>query len=73
MSERQHSLMDEHECRVSAREAIAVYRRVLRMTDRYLAKQRQDLLVTEGRGLMTWGEIRHHIKSALKNIKVVTP
>lgn len=71
MSDELKGLMKEHEYRVSSKEAIVVYRRVLRMVDRYLKSQRQDLLVTEGRGLMTWGEIRHHIKSALKNIKVV--
>jgi hypothetical protein len=44
-------------------ERLAV-RRVLEMTNRYLKRQNQDLLVTEGRGLMTWGEIREHIKAA---------
>jgi hypothetical protein len=39
-------------------------RRVLRLVDGYLAKQDQDKLTTDGRGLMTWGEIRHHVRSA---------
>lgn len=54
------------EWRVSEREAIAIYKRVLRMTDKYLAKQKADLLVTDGRGLMTWAEVRQHIQESLK-------
>lgn len=53
------------EWRVSEREAIRIYKRVLRLTDRYLAKQKADLLVTDGRGLMTWAEIRQHIRESL--------
>lgn len=51
--------------RVTPREAVAAYRAVLRLVNAYLGKQQQDLMVTDGRGLMTWGEIRHHVKSVL--------
>lgn len=50
---------------VSQREALRVSRRVLTLVNKYLYRQRQDLLVTDGRGLMTWGEIRHHVRAAL--------
>lgn len=46
------------------RRHIAVLRRVLRLVDGYLARQDQDVLLTDGRGLMTWGEIRNHIEAA---------
>jgi hypothetical protein len=49
----------------SDKEAVAAYRRVLRLVNGYLKKERQSLLVTDGRGLMTWGEIRHHVQAAL--------
>jgi len=49
----------------SDKEAVDTYRRVLRMVNSYLGKQKQDLLVTDGRGLMTWGEIRLHIRESL--------
>lgn len=44
----------------------AAVRRVLRMVDGYLARQPQDTLLTDGRGLMTWGEIRLHVRGARK-------
>lgn len=44
---------------------VLAYRRVLRLVNSYLKRQRADLLVTDGRGLMTWGEIRYHITAAL--------
>ena len=47
------------------KEAIASYRRVLRLVDRYIRKEKADLLITDGKGLMTWGEIRFHIKEVL--------
>ena len=47
-------------------EAIAAYRRVLKLTRSYIWRQRQDLLVTDGRGIMTWGEIRRHITEAIR-------
>ena len=53
----------------SQREAILAYRRVLRLTNVYLRKQKQDLLVTDGRGLMTWGEIRHHIREEIERLR----
>lgn len=49
----------------SDKEAVDAYRRVLRLVDGYLRKEKQSLLVTDGRGLMTWGEIRLHIREAL--------
>lgn len=55
---------------VSAMEALRIQRRVLRLADGYLAKQKQELLVTDGSGLMTWGDIRQHIQACLKNLKV---
>jgi hypothetical protein len=48
-----------------AKEVIATQKRVLRLVDAYLRKEKQDLLVTDGRGLMTWGEIRQHVKGAI--------
>jgi hypothetical protein len=56
---------DRGHWRVSEHEANVIYRRLLRLTDRYIARQKGSLLVTDGRGLMTWGEIRRHIKEAL--------
>jgi hypothetical protein len=50
---------------VSRKQAIAVYRRVLRLANAYIGRQRQSLLVTDGRALMTWGEIRLHIRESL--------
>ena len=47
------------------KEAVNAYRRVLRLVNVYLRKQRQDLLVTDGRGFQTWGEIRSHIQGSL--------
>ena len=47
------------------KEAVNAYRRVLRLVNVYLRKQRQDLLVTDGRGYQTWGEIRSHIQGSL--------
>lgn len=48
------------------REQVLAYRRVLRLVNAYLGRQKQDLLVTDGRGLMTWGEIRYHVREALR-------
>lgn len=48
------------------RQRLAI-RRVLRMTDRFLAKEQQSLLVTDGKGLMTWGEIRRHLTAAINS------
>ena len=46
-------------------ERIIVLRRVLRLADSFLAKQPQKTLTTNGRSLMTWGEVREHIAGAL--------
>ncbi len=43
---------------------ISAQRRVLRLVDGYLAKQ-PDALTSDGKGLMTLGDIRHHIQGAL--------
>jgi len=48
----------------SERTVIAAMRRVLKLADSYIRVQKQDLLITDGLGLMTWGEIRAHIKAA---------
>ena len=50
----------------SERTVLAAMKRVLRLVDGYLARQEQNALITDGRGLMTWGEIRHHVVSASK-------
>jgi hypothetical protein len=51
---------------VERKQAIAAYRRVLKMVNGFLKVQKQDLLVTDGRGLMTWKEIRYHINAVLR-------
>jgi len=50
---------------MTAEEAIPVFRRVLRLANAYIRRQKQDLLITDGRGLMTWGEVRSHIQACL--------
>ena len=61
--------------KVSEREAVIVYRRVLRLADAYIKRQEQDMLITDGKGLMTWREIRQHIREslALKITRTVRP
>jgi hypothetical protein len=54
------------------RQRLAI-RRVLRMTDRFLAKEKQSLLVTDGRGLMTWAEIRRHVRAAIDSDLLSAP
>lgn len=51
--------------KVAAKAERAAYRKVLRLVDGYLAKQPQRVLQTDGRGWMTWAEVRYHIKLAL--------
>ena len=47
-------------------DAIAAYRRVLRLIHLYMRRNLNDTtLVIGGAGMMTWGELRHHIKCAL--------
>lgn len=48
-----------------AKEVAMHQKRVLRLVNSYIYRQRQDLLITDGRGLMTWGEIRKHVKEAI--------
>lgn len=48
-----------------AEEVVRHQKRVLRFVNAYLRVQKQDLLVTDGRSLMTWGEIREHVKQAI--------
>jgi hypothetical protein len=62
--------MEMEHWHVSQQQALVIYKRVLRLVDKYLARQKQDLLVTDGRGLMTWKEIRSHIQESLK-LKIV--
>lgn len=52
--------------RVKTVEAIAAYKRVLRLVNNYMLRNLDDeTLVAAGGGMMTWGELRHHIKCAL--------
>ena len=46
----------------------AAVRRVLRLVDGYLSTRDQDELVAWDGGLMTWRELRRHVKAALKLI-----
>lgn len=50
---------------VSEREALKISRRVLRFARGYIRKQKPDLLITDGKGLMTWAEVNYHIRGAL--------
>lgn len=51
---------------VSQAEQLRALRRVLRLLDGYISTQDQDLLLAYAGGLMTWRELRRHIRSALK-------
>ena len=51
--------------RVTLAKALAINRRVLRLVDGYLGKDDQESLRTDGKGLMTYGELRQYIKAAL--------
>ncbi len=52
---------------VTKREAIRVYRRVLKLVDLYMKRNLSDtVLVCGGNGMMTWGEVRNHIRQSLK-------
>lgn len=48
------------------REAIG---RVLRLVDGYLSTLPQDALAAWRGGMMTWGELRQHVKAAIKVTK----
>lgn len=50
---------------VSEREALQISRRVLRLARGYIRKQPPTLLITDGKGLMTWEEVLYHIRGAL--------
>lgn len=50
---------------VSQREALEISRRVLRLVRGYIRVQNPDLLITDGRGLMTWAEVNYHVRGAL--------
>lgn len=50
---------------VSESEALKISRRVLRLARGYIRKQRPDTLITDGKGLMTWEEVCHHIRGAI--------
>lgn len=47
------------------REHLAV-RRVLKLVDGYLSTQPKDTLLAWRGGVMTWGELRQHLKAAEK-------
>lgn len=40
-------------------------RRVLRLVDGYLSTRDQSELIAYDGGMMTWGELRQHVKAAL--------
>lgn len=40
-------------------------RRVLVMVNNFVKQQDADTLTTDGKGLMTWGELREHIELAM--------
>lgn len=63
-------LAAKQEWRVDENEAIKIQRRVLKLVDGYLAKQQQGTLISNGRGMMTFAELRQHIKGAL-SLKIV--
>jgi hypothetical protein len=41
-----------------------VVQAVLKLADGYLAKQPADTLISDGNGVMTWGELRQHVHGA---------
>lgn len=51
-------------CQIDLEELQAIDR-VLRFVDSFLEKQHQATLITNGRSLLTWGELREHIKYLL--------
>ncbi len=50
---------------VSRAEALKISRRVLRLVRGFIRAQKPDLLITDGRGLMTWEEVNYHVRGAL--------
>lgn len=51
---------------MTEREALRISRRVLRLVRGYIAIQAEkDVLLTDGKGLMTWIELLNHIDGAL--------
>lgn len=50
---------------VGEREALVISRRVLRLVRGYIRRQPPQLLITDGRGLMTWEEVLYHVRGAL--------
>lgn len=53
---------------MTPKEHLAV-RRVLRLVDGYLSTQPQDTLLGWKGGLMTWRELRAHVKAAEKQMR----
>jgi len=52
--------------RCTDKEAVATYRRVLKLVNGYLGRNTdKNTLVGWDGGIMTWGEIRFHIRGAL--------
>lgn len=51
---------------VDKKEAIRIYRRVLRLVHQYIkANTDSETLLAAGGGIMTWRELRQHIKESL--------
>ena len=46
-------------------EQLRAIRRVLELVDGYISTQNPNLLLSWGGGVMTWGELRWHIRTAL--------
>lgn len=58
---------DSQQRRVKHREELEGIKRVLTLVDGYLSTQPQDLALAWDGGIMTYGELRHHLNAALKN------
>lgn len=41
-----------------------IVRDVLKLVDGYLSKLPQERLTSDGRGVMTWAELREHVRGA---------
>lgn len=48
------------------KEELAAIKRVLKLVDGYASTQQQHVLLGWNGGVMTWSEIREHVKLALK-------
>lgn len=52
--------------RLPMKQVLRISRRVLRLVDGYLATEDLDTLRTDGRGLLSYRELRRHIRVALR-------